>query len=116
MIDDGITTIIWVGLDAVAGFSEVLVGTAETDLYSLGGACVYGDNEGDGGRVRAIIRNVRGLKRAGAPLLVVPSGSNLQARVDALMVEDRSGTQMSYVEFLVDLQSKVRRRAGTLKN
>lgn len=113
LVDDGCTSIVWIGVDAHASFCGAMVGSApQNDLYGIGTACLYGGPDGDGGRVRAIVRNVRGLRRAGAPLHIVPQGTAMQARVEALMVEEQTASQVGYREFLADIQKQVNMRSA----
>mmetsp|Transcript_7595 Transcript_7595/g.23024 ORF Transcript_7595/g.23024 Transcript_7595/m.23024 type:complete len:1028 (+) Transcript_7595:426-3509(+) len=114
LIDDGIATIVWIGSAAMGAFCAQMVPESDLqgDLHTLAGACVYGEPSGDSGRVRAIIRVVRGLRRSGAPLHIVIQGNSMQSRVDALMVEERTSSEIGYRDFLTDIQNKVSVRSG----
>jgi hypothetical protein len=71
--------------------------------------------KGSAAYVRGVIKSVAALRPAGTPLYVIPAGSPMQARVEALCVEDRTASSMGYKEFLTEVQRQVTSKSSTRK-
>jgi len=123
LIDDGRRLHLWMGSVGASRFASLAPSDASKHGDPLALArdllddsptsALAREPKSDFGRAAAIVRAIRRAQGGyGPPLVVVTQGSPMQARIDALMVEERSAQHMSYREFLGFLSKQVQTRAS----
>lgn len=119
VIDDGRSIILWLGAGVLQQFTSEFLGkqiTAPVDPRMLAVELLRRANSVKG-RVAQVATTVTLLlqqRRSGTPFHVVYAGDQRQsARVEALMIEDRSSTSVSYKELLCEVQRQVNMKVSS---
>jgi hypothetical protein len=122
LIDDGESLLLWIGASLIQSFAAELLGCPPqavangVDPRQLAYKLLEpAPVKGGAAHVRTVIGAVAALRPAGTPLYVVPAGSPMQARVEALCVEDRTAATMGYKEFLTEMQRQVAAKTSARK-
>ena len=113
LIDDGRSIILFIGAAVVQPFLKELLGDASngridprllTVELMRRGASSRGQINQVYHAVNAVLRS----RKPSLPVFLVPSGyQRMQARVEALMTEDRTSALLGYKEFLIEVQRRV---------
>lgn len=118
VIDDGRSIILWMGAAVIQRFTTELLGsnvTGPVDPRFLAVELMRRGNTAKGAiaHVYRTISMVRASRKASLPFHVVPAGDQrMQARVEALMTEDRTAASVNYREFLLEIQRRVSQAAS----
>jgi protein transport protein SEC24 len=122
LVDDGNSLLLWLGASVVQSFAAELLDcppqavSAGVDPRQLAYKLLESVQlKGSAAYVRAVIKGVAALRPAGTPLYVIPAGSPMQARLEALCVEDRTAGSMGYKEFLTEVQRQVTSKSSSSK-
>lgn len=113
LIDDGRSLILWVGTAALPRFTQELLGNSVSapvdprlltvELMRRGGSA-----KGNIAYVYSCVNFIMRSRSPSLPFHVVPAGDQrMQARVEALMSEDRTAASVNYREFLLEVQRRV---------
>jgi protein transport protein SEC24 len=119
LVDDGQTLVLWLGASVAPSFAAELLGVspqalgANVDPRQLAYRLMEPvERKGVVAHVRSIVHAVLALRPAGTGLHVVVSGGAMQARIEALCVEDRTSSSIGYKEVLSELCRQVASKAG----
>lgn len=113
VIDDGRTILLWLGAAVAQRFTTELLGKQITNAVNPRVLAVEllrkaPSAKGAMAQVASTVTSLLQKRRAGTEFHVVPAGDQrMQARVEALMTEDRSASSLSYKEFLCEVQRQV---------
>lgn len=119
IIDDGQTILLWLGTAVISTFAAELLGTtpqavgSNVDPRQLAYRLLEPvQRKGAVGYVKSVIDAVMALRPAGVGFHVVLSGGVMQARVEALCVEDRTAASIGYKEVLSEFSRQVAAEAS----
>lgn len=118
LIDDGRDIILWLGDAVVPRFLSELLddsSTGSSDSRYLGVQLMRrgGTAKGVVSHVFALVKSIVGLRQPSIPVHVVLQGDRLmQARIEALMTEERTASMMNYRDFMLDIQRKVAQKTA----
>lgn len=122
LVDDGQTLVLWLGASIVPSFASELLGVppqsigAGVDPRQLAYRLMEPvERKGTVAQVRSIVNKVQAMRPAGTGFLVLLAGGPMQPRVDALCVEDRSASSISYKDVLTEFSRQVSAKAGGQK-
>lgn len=114
LIDDGQSLILWIGSNMQAPFAADLMpsGTASArsavDPRQIAYLLMEQEEvKGSAAVVRRIVRAILSSRSSGTPFYVAFAGGPLQARVEALCIEDRSAVAVGYREFITEISRQV---------
>ena len=113
VVDDGRSVLLWLGSAVLQRFTTELLGnniSTVVDPRVLAVELLRRSQSAKGGivQVAATVTGLLRQRRAGTPFHVVPAGDpRMQARVEALMTEDRTSMSLSYKDFLHEVQRQV---------
>lgn len=122
LVDDGQTLILWLGASIVQSFAAELLGVAPQSIGSgvdprqLAYHLMENvERKGVVAHVRSMVNRVLASRPAGTGFLVLLAGGPMQARVEALCVEDRSASSISYKDVLTEFSRQVAAKAAGQK-
>lgn len=113
LIDDGRSITLWLGEGIVHQFLSELMGgvvNGQIDARFLGLELMRRGANAKGmvAQVFSAVRIMIGSRRPHIPVQIVPQGDRkMQARIEAMMMEERTASILNYRDFLLDIQRKV---------